>query len=87
VIKNTVAHLRDSLNEILKIDPKSVFEFEDCGSGTCVLNITLSGKSTKKLTIKDLDRLETDFGLCGDEEGESVKERLMGKNTLFICLS
>jgi hypothetical protein len=85
--KNTVAYLRDSLNEVLKIDPKAIFEFEDCGSGTTVLNILFSGKSAKKLTIKDLDRLEKDYDLCGNEEGESVKERLMGENKLFICLS
>ena len=85
--KNAIVHLRDSLNEILKIDPQAIFEFEDCGSGTSSLNIHLSDKSTKRLTIKDLDRLENDFDLCGDDEGESVKERLMGKNQLFICLS
>jgi hypothetical protein len=88
--ENTVAYLRNSLNEILEIDPKAIYEFEDCGSGTNVLNIYLSDKSAKKLTMKDLDRLENDFDLCGDEEGETVKERLMrntGKNTLFICLS
>jgi hypothetical protein len=82
---STVKHLRDSLNEVLKIDPKAVFEFEDCGSGTYALNILFSGKSAKKLTMEDLDTLEKDFDLCGDDEGESVKERLMGGNKLFIC--
>ena len=85
--KNTVASLRDTLNEILKIDPRATFEFEDCGSGTNVLNIYFSAKSAKKLTMEDLDRLENDFDLCGDDEGKSVKERLMGENKLFICLS
>ena len=85
--ENTIVYLRDSLNEILKIDSKATFDFEDCGSGTSVLNIYLSNKSTKKLTVEDLDNLEKKFGLCGDDEGESVKERLMGENKLFICLS
>jgi len=84
---NTVLYLRDSLNEILKIDPKAIFKFEDDGSGTTSLNIFLSEKSIKKLTVKDLDKLEDNFDLCGTDEGESVKERLLEGNHLFICLS
>jgi hypothetical protein len=83
---NAVKDLTNSLNEILKIDPKATFQFEDCGSGTNVLNIYLSDESVKKLTIEDLDSLGNDFDLCGDD-GETVEEVLTKKNMLFICLS
>lgn len=83
---NTVRYLRDILNEILKIDPDATLQFEDCGSGTNVLNIVISDESASKLSMKDLDNLEK-LGLYGDDEGSTVGERLMGRNTLFICLS
>lgn len=87
MIGNSIKKLRDSLNEILKIDPKATFEFEDCGSGTTALNIIISKKSIDKLSMEDLYRLQDDFDICGDDEGKSVKEWLMGGNKLFICLS
>lgn len=83
---DTVRYLRDSLNEILRVDPDATFQFEDCGSGTNVLNIVISDESASKLSMEDLDKLK-EFNLNGDDEGSTVGERLMGKNTLFICLS
>jgi hypothetical protein len=83
---NTIKSLSKSLNEILKIDPIATFEFEDCGSGTTVLNIIFSKEGVKKITIEDLDRLEK-FDISGDDEGSTVKTRLLDKSKLFICLS
>jgi hypothetical protein len=82
-----VKNLRNSLNEVLKIDPKAEYEFEDCGSGTNVLNIYFTKKATTTLTIAQLDRLEEEFDVCGDDEGETVETRLIGGHKLFICLS
>lgn len=84
---NTVKFLRDSLNEILKVDTKATLEFEDCGSDTNVLNIFISKENIEKLTIEDLGRLEKEFGICGDDEGETVQKRFLNGNRLFICLS
>jgi hypothetical protein len=50
------------------------------------LNILFSKKGVKKITTKDLDRLEK-LGICGDDEGTTVETRLLSKSKLFICLS
>lgn len=83
---NTIKSLRNSLNEILKIDPKATYEFEDCGSGTTALNIIFSKERVKKITIENLDRLQK-FDISGDDEGNTVKTRLLDGSKLFICLS
>ena len=83
---NTVKCLCDSLNEVLKIDHKATFEFEDCGSGTTVLNIVFSEKGVKKITNDILDKFEK-LDICGNDEGDTVETRLLDESKLFICLS
>jgi len=83
---NTVKCLCNSLNEVLKIDPKATFEFEDCGSGTTVLNIVFSEKGVKKITNDVLDKFEK-LDICGNDEGDTVETRLLDESKLFICLS
>lgn len=85
-MSNLVKDFRNSLNEILKIDPNATYEVEDCGSGTISLNIYFSKKSIKHLTLEKLDKLEK-FDVSGDDEGDTIKTRLLDGDHLFICLA
>jgi hypothetical protein len=84
--EESVKYFRDILNSILELDSNATFQFENCGSGTNVLNIFFSKKSIKKITMKDLDRLK-DLGVYGNDDGMNVSERFMEENNLFIVLS
>lgn len=79
-------NLKKSLDAVLKIDSKATYRFEDCGSGTYVLNITISDEAAKTLTHEQLDKLDADLGLCNDEEADSIQERLGKHHGFFILL-
>jgi len=72
-----ISDLKKSLEAILKIDPEATFEFENCGSGTNVVNVYIAEEAAKKVTEEDVNRLEDDHGVYpADEEGETVMELL-----------
>lgn len=87
-----VSDLIKSLNAVIEIDPRATFEFENCGSGTNVLNIYISEKAAKKLTHEDINRFKKTYKLYFDDEGDlTVTERLrLGESQkpgFFLLLS
>lgn len=84
-----VADLKKSLELVLAVDPTAGYEFEDCGSGTCVLNIHISDEAVAGMTEEKVNELEK-VGICPNDEGETPQELVQfedGHQGFFILLS